>query len=197
MKRLTRQIERCPCSAERGLDSCINIALLLSFLLRTRAVLSLGSTSTLPLVPIPLTLHRILRLTLITRNMASSSGASYRPRGWYWAQDLTPPAGTSMGDEDPCELPDGRLVCGAHGLVRCSICCRDYNFMDDLSDSEDEDSEVNIQNKLIPVLDPADLFGNPMRRGTGRLFPTQFPVLRDLVPLDVFRPFVTYNKATR
>ena len=70
--------------------------------------------------------------------------------------------------------------------------------MDDLSDREDEDdSEVNIQNKLIPVLDPAELFGNPMRRGTGRLFPTQFPTPRDLVPIDVFRPFVTYNNATR
>ncbi len=39
------------------------------------------------------------------------------PRGWYLAQGLIPLDYSSSDDEGPCELPNGRLVCGPHGLV--------------------------------------------------------------------------------
>lgn len=67
------------------------------------------------------------------------------PRGWYLAQGLIPlSASSSEDDEGPCELPDGRFVCGPHGLSVCGKCCRDYTFMnEDVSshDSDDEDED--------------------------------------------------------
>ncbi|KAI1426563.1 ribonuclease H-like protein [Xylaria sp. FL1777] len=67
------------------------------------------------------------------------------PRGWYLAQGLIPLGYSSSDDEEgPCELPDGRLVCGPHGLVSCGKCCSDYSFMDDVvgeDEYEDEDEE--------------------------------------------------------
>lgn len=66
------------------------------------------------------------------------------PRGWYLAQGLIPLGYSSSDDEEgPCELPNGRLVCGPHGLVRCGKCCVDYSFMDDVlgHDGEDEDED--------------------------------------------------------
>ncbi|KAI1439017.1 putative ribonuclease H1 [Xylaria sp. CBS 124048] len=39
--------------------------------------------------------------------------------------------------DEPYELPDGRLVCGSHGLVICGKCCVDYSFMDEIN-GEDE-----------------------------------------------------------
>ena len=54
------------------------------------------------------------------------------------AQGLIPLGEASSDDEEgPCELPDGRLVCGPHGLVVCYKCCSDYNF--DLSDDSGDD----------------------------------------------------------
>ncbi|KAI1132414.1 ribonuclease H-like protein [Nemania abortiva] len=65
------------------------------------------------------------------------------PRGWYLAQGLIPLGESSSDDEEgPCELPNGRLVCGPHGFVTCGKCCSDYSFMDDiLGDDEDEDED--------------------------------------------------------
>ncbi|KAI0532380.1 ribonuclease H-like protein [Xylaria digitata] len=69
------------------------------------------------------------------------------PRGWYLAQGLIPLGeDSSDDDEGPCELPDGRLVCGPHGFVVCGKCCVDYSFMEDvLSHSEDEDDVLDAE----------------------------------------------------
>ncbi|KAM7215318.1 RNase H domain protein [Rhypophila decipiens] len=44
------------------------------------------------------------------------------------------PLGSDSSDDDegPCELPDGRLVCGPHGLTVCYRCCVNYDFGNDV-----------------------------------------------------------------
>ncbi|GAP93144.1 putative RNase h domain protein [Rosellinia necatrix] len=65
------------------------------------------------------------------------------PRGYYLAQGFIPlDEHSSDDDEGPCELPDGRIVCGPHGHIVCGRCCVDYSFMEDiLSHDEDEDED--------------------------------------------------------
>lgn len=82
------------------------------------------------------------------------------PLGWYLAQGLIPLEPSSSDDEEgPVELPNGRLVCGPHGLVLCGKCCTDYSFMEDvlyddggdgISDHFDSDTEA-----MYWDLDPA------------------------------------------
>ncbi|KAM4056494.1 RNase H domain-containing protein [Hirsutella rhossiliensis] len=90
------------------------------------------------------------------------------PRGWYLAQGLVP-LGYSSSDDDegPCELPNGRLVCGPHGLVRCGICCSDYSFMDDvlgedIEDNEEDDEDHDFRHPTSP-LRPMELFRGRVR----------------------------------
>ncbi|KAM3428319.1 hypothetical protein NHJ13734_008654 [Beauveria thailandica] len=109
------------------------------------------------------------------------------PRGWYLAQGLFP-LGYSSSDDDegPCELPNGRLVCGPHGLVQCGKCCSDYSFMDDvlgedcgeLEDDENDDEDYDVPSSLGPDL----------VRGTGLIFPSKFrPHLGSSSPMEEFR----------
>ncbi len=115
------------------------------------------------------------------------------PRGWYLAQGLIP-LGESSSDEDegPCELPNGRLVCGLHGLVTCHKCCADYSFMDDVlshgSEEEDENEEEDEDDwyRPGPGAGPVnDLLG--LRRGTGQSFPAKFvPPSASATPLELF-----------
>ncbi|KAM0807057.1 putative Ribonuclease H-like domain-containing protein [Seiridium cardinale] len=67
------------------------------------------------------------------------------PLGWYLAQGLYPIGPSSSDDEEgPCELPNGRLVCGPHGLVTCGRCCTDYSFMEDVPSDGENDGESNV-----------------------------------------------------
>ncbi|KAI3398059.1 hypothetical protein diail_9923 [Diaporthe ilicicola] len=131
------------------------------------------------------------------------------PRGYYLGQGLIPLGYSSSDDEEgPCELPNGRVVCGPHGLVTCMKCCTDYSAMnddlddddlddddlddDDLDDDDDEDFilEKNEDKKPVlfpgfsmPIVDP----GTKVKRGTGSVFPTKFvPSKSNTAPLDEF-----------
>ncbi|KAI1811184.1 ribonuclease H-like protein [Poronia punctata] len=64
------------------------------------------------------------------------------PLGYYLGQGLIPLLPDSSDDEEgPCELPDGRLVCGPHGRVVCYKCCSDYSFVDAASSDDDDDDD--------------------------------------------------------
>ncbi|KAI4864679.1 ribonuclease H-like protein [Hypoxylon rubiginosum] len=113
------------------------------------------------------------------------------PLGWYLAQGLYPLGPSSSDDEEgPCELPDGRIVCGPHGLVYCGKCCTDYSEMNDPStdseDDEDEDDEddgssTNPGNTRVPR------DGTEKKRGTGKVFPTRFtPPTGSIRPTELF-----------
>lgn len=69
------------------------------------------------------------------------------PLGWYLAQGLYPLGPSSSDDEEgPCELPDGRIVCGPHGRVICGRCCTDYTGL--TGDGEEEEDEDELDAKL-------------------------------------------------
>lgn len=109
------------------------------------------------------------------------------PRGYYLGQGLIPLGYSSSDDEEgPCELPNGRLVCGPHGLVVCGRCCTDYSFMDDvLNDDENDDSEVEEDEDEEP--DELPEHGIQMVKGTGKVFPSIFiPSNSNTAPLEEF-----------
>ena len=58
-----------------------------------------------------------------------SAPSSSRPR---------PRADSSDYEEAPYSLPNGKMVCGPHGLIVCGRCCVDFNFSDDDDDDDDE-----------------------------------------------------------
>jgi ribonuclease HI len=142
------------------------------------------------------------------------------PLGWYLAQGLIPLGPSSSDDEEgPCELPNGRLVCGPHGLVCCGKCCVDYSFMDDVlsQDSEDDDEHDDSLGLEIEAADSdlaaenwnnedsaarrsntRPLAGPELRRGTGRVFPTKFaPPSASITPLELFSDRSTHMRITR
>ncbi|KAL7627954.1 hypothetical protein AAE478_002150 [Parahypoxylon ruwenzoriense] len=106
------------------------------------------------------------------------------PLGWYLAQGLYPLGPSSSDDEEgPCELPDGRIVCGPHGLVSCGKCCTDYTFMDGLSGDAEEDEDEHLDTQS-----PEGFFGEERRRGTGKVIPTKFtPPTSSIIPTELFR----------
>ncbi|KAI1656441.1 ribonuclease H-like protein [Daldinia decipiens] len=133
------------------------------------------------------------------------------PLGWYLAQGLCPLGPSSSDDEEgPCELPNGRIVCGPHGLVVCGKCCTDYSFIGSSSDGDedyddDDDNEDDDDSPMIdpPInedgdLDPPRLFGTEMRRGTGQVVPERFtPPTTTIMPTELFRVQKTYSRLTR
>ncbi|KAI0442770.1 ribonuclease H-like protein [Xylaria telfairii] len=138
------------------------------------------------------------------------------PLGWYLAQGLIPLGPESSDDDEgPCELPDGRFVCGPHGFVVCGKCCVDYSSMEDaLSSSEGEDGVLDAEtlsresraaiDSSRPPLDFADpdgeecMHGMKKRRGTGRVFPTRFnPPSTTIMPTELFPGKATYARLTR
>ncbi|KAI1747981.1 ribonuclease H-like protein [Xylaria castorea] len=114
------------------------------------------------------------------------------PLGWYLAQGLIPLVPSDSDDEEgPCELPDGRLVCGPHGFVTCGKCCTDYSVMDDVPSNYEIEDEGESE-------DQDDMFGNKKRRGTGRVFPTLFtPPSAQVKPTERFPGKATYVRNTR
>src|SRR3954470_8801415 len=103
------------------------------------------------------------------------------PRGWYLAQGLIPLGYHSGDDEEgPCELPNGRLVCGPHGQVICGRCCTDYSFQDGNDSDGDYDEESEASDPILSDPAPARDDSNPLSigprltKGTGRCFPTKF-----------------------
>lgn len=101
------------------------------------------------------------------------------PRGYYLGQGLIPLGYHSSDDEEgPCELPDGRVVCGPHGLVVCGKCCSDYSYMDD--SEEDEEDEYP---------EPPD---------TGPAFPSRFaPPVPGVPPLSLFTGRFQFGSVVR
>lgn len=84
----------------------------------------------------------------------------------------------TLDDEDdgPHELPNGRLVCGPHGLGVCGICCVDYSFMEEVLDDGGDD-EVEDEDEDQTQDDDSDDWsgaGRRVKKGTGRAFPTKF-----------------------
>lgn len=89
----------------------------------------------------------------------------------------------------PIELPDGRLVCGRHGLSVCGFCCVDYTFMDEVLEDLDEEhvpyqpspAEHNHPgpgyfHRIDPVIDvqPLPMQEDGCIRGRGRVYPFKF-----------------------
>ncbi|KAI5917277.1 ribonuclease H-like domain-containing protein [Camillea tinctor] len=126
------------------------------------------------------------------------------PLGWYLAQGLYPLNPSDSDDEEgPCELPNGKLVCGPHGLVVCGKCCSDYSFMNeglssDIEDAE-EDEDEDPMSVFHPILDTIpSQFGPETRRGTGKVIPTRFtPRTSSIMPTELFRGQPTYAKLSR
>ncbi|POS71943.1 RNase H domain-containing protein [Diaporthe helianthi] len=121
------------------------------------------------------------------------------PRGYYLGQGLIPLGYSSSDDEEgPCTLPNGRIVCGPHGLVHCGRCCTDYSVMNDLLDEEDDEEDDDedwdveddqheqpdeMREDRLRCMSP----GDEMVRGTGKVFPTKFvPSNSNKAPLDEF-----------
>ncbi|KAI0817158.1 hypothetical protein GGR55DRAFT_673000 [Xylaria sp. FL0064] len=101
------------------------------------------------------------------------------PRGWYFGQGLIRLGYSSSDDEEgPCELPDGRIVCGPHGLVCCGRCCSDYSFMDEIDDESDDEDENGLLEaeirEMYENLSPEarslfrSRYGSPPRSGSAR-----------------------------
>lgn len=90
--------------------------------------------------------------------------------------------------DSPVTLPNGRLVCGLHGLVICGICTVDYSFMeedDDFEDSDmDNDEDGDDDENHVPSENPlggrfiysplVPGVGRECTVGTGRVIPTKF-----------------------
>lgn len=136
------------------------------------------------------------------------------PLGWYLAQGLIPIVPHSSDDEEgPCELPDGRIVCGPHGLVQCGRCRTAYSFMDDDVDEHAEhldddeildgerpagersDDKRDHEGHHLPPQGP-DEMGPEMVRGTGLVFPTRFQ-LGHRPPMELFSGRLRVKNMTR
>ena len=141
------------------------------------------------------------------------------PLGWYLAQGLVPLTASDSDDEEgPCELPNGRVVCGPHGLVVCGKCCSDYSFMDEVNgldgedddddsenvddDSEDEYRNSDEESNNRPIVTAAPRMplnmGPELTRGTGLAFPDKFvPPSASITPMDLFTGRSARMRVTR
>ena len=90
--------------------------------------------------------------------------------------------------DSPIELPNGRLVCGAHELVVCPMCTVDYSFMEEIlnDDLENEDES----DEAITDDDTLQYFSESV----GSILPTKFhPRMTDDTPEIMFPPSLAFN----
>ena len=115
------------------------------------------------------------------------------PLGYYLGQGLIPLGYHSSDDEEgPCELPDGRTVCGLHGLVVCPRCCTDYSFMGSSDEDEEQNDEANSASESdLGAICPK------LRRGTGRIIPQKFVPLAAGQPTTLFSKTASFGMFTR
>lgn len=123
------------------------------------------------------------------------------PLGWYLAQGLYSLAPSESDDEEgPCTLPNGKVVCGPHGLVICGRCCSDYSFMegsDEEEEVEDQDNEDDNDSSHDSIESPPKSMSR-VRKGTGRVFPTKFVPPSDSVrPMELFTGLKAYMNISR
>ncbi|KAG4281822.1 RNase H domain-containing protein [Fusarium proliferatum] len=101
----------------------------------------------------------------------------------------------SWAPDSPVELPDGRLVCGNHGLVVCGSCCVDYSFMDDVLDDDAIEGRVRRPEEYEDDLDRAGALDieklDPIRhmeisRGSESVLPRVFVPPPSATPQSLF-----------
>lgn len=127
------------------------------------------------------------------------------PIGWYLAQGLIPLGyDSSDDDEGPAELPNGKLVCGPHGLQWCGRCCVDYTFMNEDKDSDeddDDDEDEDLPDLVDATFDVPPAPHDPwdeMKRGTGRVFPDEFtPPTPSITASELFSGQRQHIRVTR
>ncbi|KAI1452845.1 ribonuclease H-like protein [Annulohypoxylon moriforme] len=121
------------------------------------------------------------------------------PLGWYHAQGMYPLGPSSSDDEEgPCELPDGRIVCGPHGFVVCDKCCTDYSSVDNVPSKAKNEGDNPVGNPVSNENIHTYLGEPEKRRGTGRIFPTKFnPPTSSITPTELFPGKATYAGLTR
>ncbi|PLN78387.1 ribonuclease H-like domain-containing protein [Aspergillus taichungensis] len=92
--------------------------------------------------------------------------------------------------DSPIELPNGRLVCGAHQLVICPMCTVDYSFMDEILD---DNSEFEDQDGSDEATADDDIPKNSSA-SVGSVIPTKFhPLWTSDTPESLFPPGLGYD----
>jgi ribonuclease HI len=120
------------------------------------------------------------------------------PLGFYLGQGLIPLVEHSSDDEEgPCTLPDGRVVCGPHGLVVCGKCCTAYDF-EEVFPQHESDKEMDYDDDIINLESMLDKLRIKVVKGTGRVFPTRYkPRATFQDPMDLFsgrRSYLSINR---
>lgn len=75
--------------------------------------------------------------------------------------------------DNPIELPDGQLVCGAHGWVVCGICPVDYSFLDETL-GFDENGLEQIDDEFAYESSDNEAAEPKIYVGTGEVLPEKF-----------------------
>ncbi|KAB5569977.1 ribonuclease H-like domain-containing protein [Coniochaeta sp. 2T2.1] len=139
------------------------------------------------------------------------------PLRWYLAQGLIPLGPSSSDDEEgPCTLPNGKIVCGPHGLAVCGKCCTAYSWTEEEDEDDDDDGDDDdraydsddsgpmvcphglvvcglccVDYSFMDDIERDEKRGEsptpPMRKGTGRVLPTKFtPPSASVKPVELF-----------
>ncbi|XDG01664.1 hypothetical protein ABKA04_001279 [Annulohypoxylon sp. FPYF3050] len=94
-----------------------------------------------------------------------------KPRGWWYAQGYLCHLIDGHNEEGPCELPDGRVVCGPHGNNGvCEKCDSDYTNYNLLIGLINKAKQFNPYSDSMLPIDPTAT----ANREIGNVFPTEF-----------------------